>query len=797
MISATVLALVASSVPVDYEPHFLDPARYASPDGHFELAVDPGQRHGWGASQVALSRDGELVWRTELPFTFHQAAVDAQGRAFGFSETGPVGEGEFLVALVEPDGEVRVLEREPRSYGNIDGPELPWARGVLLPEGGRQALVWIGAERLGISPSSSWRCYDLASGERLANISPLADGEDGSSRGQYAYTVGCLRDLDLFLLHGWVSSRADDRPSEFPHGGHFFALFDWQGRMVWRLDRPFGTGVEDADGFESAVETQLCDGDGLLDIRPDGVFELWLAGEGQRVTFRAEQLDGETVVSELARATHAPNPVASAPSPESEALTLTALEPVSLERGEVGPLPATAKLAQWTIDAEGRIDLVHRLDGLRYERVVLRRDGTEASRREFEPVPGVRDDVKVTWHPLEGGGWFVHCKNGWNRPERSDTYLADDETGRLIPVDPQREPKYARVERGRDLRVEAADGRVLVGRDSLRRQFHNEPLQLLDRDGVELSRLLPHFPGGPRLRPQDYHFAPDGSLWTLDDFAFLRLDSTGEVVETLGFPDQGGGLHDSAGRAILGGDRIAMVDRYTGALHLWSADGQRLWIGPTAPGDVLRGFGSPDLTSLPDGSVVLESREGAHLFWSSSGERTRVVETGSHALFLDATGRRWTWRDAGGATLEDGDGAVLDRIERRADGRWIRGVLDLAVSDDGGLYLLEDYPWNFTIRERDTWFSRFDSQGRALWSVELPEVSRLSLELAVSGERVLLSSSFEEVALLVDPDNGRLTPITLEGRVPEDRWTLGLSADGERLLALDEDELTLRPFALP
>lgn len=115
MIAAAFLALPALlSSPQNWT--VLDPAEHRSPDGGYVLYLDPSARDGAGPARYRLSRHGEALWDAELPFTLRELAVTDAGFTAGYGFTrGDRLDGEFLVAILDPRGEVVLQDRKKRT----------------------------------------------------------------------------------------------------------------------------------------------------------------------------------------------------------------------------------------------------------------------------------------------------------------------------------------------------------------------------------------------------------------------------------------------------------------------------------------------------------------------------------------------------------------------------------------------------------------------------------------------------------------------------------------------------------
>src|SRR5688572_12487566 len=106
-----VLALVGVGWTVD-----LERAIYPSPNGAWQLVVDPSERHGAGPGWYRLSAGDDTAWEGRLPFTLQDALVADSGDVHGYAFTrGSLAGGGHLLALaIDASGTMRGLAAEAR-----------------------------------------------------------------------------------------------------------------------------------------------------------------------------------------------------------------------------------------------------------------------------------------------------------------------------------------------------------------------------------------------------------------------------------------------------------------------------------------------------------------------------------------------------------------------------------------------------------------------------------------------------------------------------------------------------------
>ncbi|HKX45411.1 MAG TPA: hypothetical protein VJP77_01800 [Planctomycetota bacterium] len=299
---------------------------------------------------------------------------------------------------------------------------------------------------------------------------------------------------------------------------------------------------------------------------------------------------------------------------------------------------------------------------------------------------------------------------------------------------------------------------------------------------------------GAAVLARNARYAPDGSLWSADGYSLVQLDESGTVVRSLGSPAASDELHEPGSAAVLSDGRLAVQDRRTGALHVWNEQGALLFVGKTTPEDADHVDGVGELTSGPDGSVWVESKEHGFLGWRADGERIGYARFGYGAAFAPDGEHVWTWGYESGVRIRTLSGEEQGTVERRADGTWIRNTADVIFGSDGEALLL-DHPRLYSQAE-GAWLVRIAKDGEPLSQRRIPPEFKWGTRMHRVGPWTLLSGSGSEVTL-VDDRSGSFHSFTVPDEAEDSYWAHGLSPDGERLLCLDRSSNTLHRFGLP
>ena len=269
-------------------PPSLDQTTYSSPSRRYALWVNPSDPDGKGKAFYRLSQDRKVLWEKELPFTWRDAAVADDGTSCGYAYTeGVMGLGSFEVAILAPGGALRLDEKHPRKGSRFlhTNPDPKVAGWFMDAENDRMVVRVPDADVN--KRDETWWVYTLSTGARRT-LTPAAVGEPVLS----LVDAKPLKGTPLVISH-WY--RYDITM------GSTFTLVDLAGKPVWRFDVP--------DDYESgktgAERWQLRDsvfGSGaILGCLGPGLFEIRLARQAVRVTFKAEPQSGGWRVREVSR----------------------------------------------------------------------------------------------------------------------------------------------------------------------------------------------------------------------------------------------------------------------------------------------------------------------------------------------------------------------------------------------------------------------------------------------------------------------------------------------------------------
>lgn len=287
---------------------------------------------------------------------------------------------------------------------------------------------------------------------------------------------------------------------------------------------------------------------------------------------------------------------------------------------------------------------------------------------------------------------------------------------------------------GRDLRYPTelavdADGNWIVGDLQA-----SPPILRISRDATLTSSFETKHANGAAFRPWGgVRVAPDGSLWTSDSFALLRLSALGVVDHVAGDPPDDDQLGLVQEAHIDHAGRILLVDARTKAVHIFGSDGRRQAIcklpAEDLDGTTRIGWIAVDRElTIYVGPVADE----AHRYrkFAPDGKPLGACALVGVNLFQPASGRLWQLASYEGTVQLFGpDGVELKQLDKGADGRWLDHCRHSAVAMDGTL----------VVEARES-YHVFSPDGEPLRSLPIPAEARIAI-LALSGSHVFASGA--------------------------------------------------------
>jgi sugar lactone lactonase YvrE len=412
----------------------LSQKHYSSPSAHWVLTVDPEERTGAGSARYVLMREGKQAWSARHPFTLQDAVVADDGTVGGYAYSAGFANdrGDFIVAVIDPSGVVRGIEKAPRGLGRIylHAMSDPKATGLFFDADNDRMVVRVsdpdGEEEV-------WWSYRLSDGQALTKIKPKLQ-LPASAQAEQLYAVRPLLGTPLTLLQ-W--QRSDERGE----GAHF-SLIEADGKPVWGLNLSGDYELAAGEKAEVHLLHEMRTQGAILSTTRPARFELRHVAAGQRVSYaveRNEQAKGAWSVREIARAPFVPTRAqAATPTSSTGMRALRKLGVIPLVTADA-TVPSIGRIGEFALGEGGRLAFV---TGCGCEddhghAFVLVGDKGQVLRTIALPEPaagsseggGISD--RLAW--IEGDRWLV-VSSRYGMGEKSSAWWVDAASGELKPI---------------------------------------------------------------------------------------------------------------------------------------------------------------------------------------------------------------------------------------------------------------------------------------------------------------------------------------------------------------------------
>ncbi len=333
------------------------------------------------------------------------------------------------------------------------------------------------------------------------------------------------------------------------------------------------------------------------------------------------------------------------------------------------------------------------------------------------------------------------------------------------------------------------------------------PVYRIAPDGQVTSRLRPRFDSGKtfRLLYGGVKAAPDGTLWTSDGHALLRLGEGGVVDLVVGRQPDDDALGEVRALTVDGHGSIYALDDRTERVHFFAPDGAPILVCRPDPGDALAESIGASITVDGDGHVYCATGGaidpfggGGFLRFDANGrrigvERLDAVPQARDWLCKPGSRERWV-TSLRSVHLVGESGAVQRTIERRPDGAWLDRVGRAAVAPDGSIAVLAsklrqagDAPMFACV---------YDGKGEGVTVLSLGPGSRHA-RIAFDGSTVI--TCVDDHLDLRPVDGGAARRFDLPD--PHDAstpwWTPFVAPDGVEVWVWPRPQAKLLRFALP
>jgi hypothetical protein len=427
------LAASLASAPVHAEmsgQRDFQPRTYESSSGRFALHVNPTERNAAGGAEYKLTRDGAPVWAGTRPFTLFDAVVADDGAVGGYAYTNGHDSreaGKFVVAILGPSGNTRLLDSIPRQRSHfLHTPPNPQALGLFLDSSSDRFVVRVADSDLNANVQAWW-VYRMSDGRAIGKVRPRDFMADTAHL--WLQDARPIPGTPLTLIH-WVRTGRDLTSS-----GASFTLVDAKYKPVWSLTLPADYTVKgDARAQALLIDRIRTDG-AILETRP-AQFDIHHVADGKRVRYGVDKdpgIPGTWRVREIAK-----TPFAKATTAQPDRGTrepglaffkeLAAIEIESQARKE-SPLPS-GRISDFAIGEAGRIAVLGGCGCGKGEHGLSLVDTSGKLLREI-PLNPSNDSSHVAW--VGGQRWIV-TTSPFGDGAKSTAVWIDGTTGSITPV---------------------------------------------------------------------------------------------------------------------------------------------------------------------------------------------------------------------------------------------------------------------------------------------------------------------------------------------------------------------------
>ncbi|HWQ92846.1 MAG TPA: hypothetical protein VN673_14310 [Clostridia bacterium] len=376
LLQAVLLFYAFSATASFRSPRVVNPYTNTSPSGRFICEVDPSDIYGRGEAKYRLVQDGSVIWEGVKPFTLVCSAVTDEGVVAGYgytygengtSERGyKAGVGDFVIAMVEPTGRLRVHESVTRERsGFLHDLPNPLARGIILDGPGNRFIVRVRDPDLNRS-KESWWVYEIASGKSLGKIE-LSAGDGGTASPIRAVSI---KGTPLILVQYWRY--------EHPDSNARFALLDSALKEIWSVTWRRDYNIEGDEAAQDRLRNKIWAESAILDAGKSNRFVLFSAKRSEAVSFTVQPDKGDDdrwQVTELERKKHTPTPdTVEEPLPfKREALKF--LGSFSLDDSHPMEEEVFRNVIGFGFDGSGRVNLLRRGKNDEYRLALVETNG--------------------------------------------------------------------------------------------------------------------------------------------------------------------------------------------------------------------------------------------------------------------------------------------------------------------------------------------------------------------------------------------------------------------------------------
>lgn len=495
----------------------VNPTTYSSESKEFQLSVNPTDRYGRGGADYVMTKNGEKVWASNLPYTLLSVKVTKFGEVVGYSYSHGIegfgstnSEGDFRVVILAPNGTPRLNEATDRQPSNfLHTSPNPISKGLIVDEMNDRVIVRVADSDIN-RRSETWWTYAISTGEPLGRLNPL-DKMDDSEHLSYLIDARIIPQTPLILLHWWRYQYPDPVGQSSSIIGGYFAVLDENATPVWELDLPRDYVVEGDEDAQDRLMDFVQRHGAILNTQEPETFDLYFAAKLQRTKFRVTGTTGKWSIDEISRRPAKLEELLGEATAIADDFQLTSIRSISQIELESSHVESPIRnLMEFTFDDHGQIGFIRQNDDESHSFVLVDDTGSVVC----DIALNISADENSRWTSCS---WisdqrFLLTRAEYGTEKRSQAWWIDAEERTLSPFADFESPPIKRLQR-------FSDGGFVALATMRYKYTMTDGLYGFDKTGRLIWKIDTdsHDSSGKLFSPEDIAVTPDDQVAVLDN----------------------------------------------------------------------------------------------------------------------------------------------------------------------------------------------------------------------------------------------------------------------------------------
>ncbi len=294
-----------------------------------------------------------------------------------------------------------------------------------------------------------------------------------------------------------------------------------------------------------------------------------------------------------------------------------------------------------------------------------------------------------------------------------------------------REPSYPT-----DISLDPAGGFVIYDFDA------PKPIVRVTSEGVITAEGLARYDDGRPFSTQGgIKISTDGSMWTSDGTALMRISEDGMVQSTLGPKPKLDDLDEPYYSIVGPNDKIYIGDSRTNALHVYDPSGAHIGVCKPDPDDLTETSEIEDVGVTPTGEIYVHfgddmndlGKGAAYVHFGANFARIAQVrlkpENSANGLRFQPSGKTSWLCGYDELLLSEGVNGNSQTIGKNAKNQWLESLAGFSVAPDGSAAVFSGQ------MENGFYINTFTSDGKPIASFEVSKDWQYA-DLAYDGGRI-------------------------------------------------------------